>query len=432
MGKWSFGRTFWVANGIELFERAAYYGAFIALVLFLTNVVGYDDIEAGWIGGLFSALIYFLPLFTGAVADKIGFRLSLILAFAFLSAGYFGVGAMPHKVPVLFFLALVAVGGSFVKPVVTGTVAKSSSEELRARAFSLFYMTVNIGSFTGKSIAKPLRSCLGIEYIPYYSAALALIALVLVSALYFPEARGAEPAGKGVAEVFRGMARVLRNFKFTALIVITGAFWAIQQQLYATLPKYVIRLVGKEASPEWYANVNPLVVVLAVVPLTAFAKRVSPVGSMSISFALLIISSFTMSLSALFNGPVSIFSVAVHPITLMMVAGIAIQGVAECFMSPRYLEFASLQAPKGEEGLYMGYSNLNTTIASIIAFVSSGYLLDRYCPDPAKFPSLSPDKLAPLYAHAHYIWYFYCALAFAALCILLAMEKLVFKRAAAG
>ncbi len=426
-GKWSFGKTFWVANGIELFERAAYYGAFIALVLFLTNIVGFDDIEAGWIGGLFSALIYFLPLFTGAIADKIGFRLSLILAFAFLSAGYFGIGAFPYKISVLFFLALVAVGGSFVKPVVTGTVAKSSSEEMRARAFSLFYMTVNIGSFAGKSIAKPLRTCLGIEYIPYYSAALALLALVLVSALYFPAARSGDGPGKGVAETFRGMARVLKNLKFTSLIVITGAFWAIQQQLYATLPKYVIRLMGKDASPEWYANVNPLVVVLAVVPLTALAKKVSPVGSIAVSFVLLMISSFTMSLSALFNAPVSIFSVAVHPVTLMMVAGIAIQGVAECFMSPRYLEFASLQAPKGEEGLYMGYSNLNTTIASIVAFVSSGYLLDRYCPDPAKFPSLAPGKLAALYGHAHYIWYYYCALAFVALCVLLAMDKLVFR-----
>ncbi len=425
---WNFGKTFWIANGVELFERAAYYGAFIALVLFLTNIVGFTDIESGWIGGLFSALIYFLPIFTGALADKIGFRPSLILAFSFLSAGYFGLGFFPFKVPVILFLVLIAAGGSFVKPVIAGTVAKSSSEDMRARAYSLFYMTVNIGSFTGKSIAKPLRTSLGVEYIPYYSALLAFIALVIVAFFYFPKSAGSEAPQRKIRDIFDGMVKVFRNVKFVSLIILTAAFWSIQQQLYATLPKYVIRLVGKDASPEWYANVNPLIVVLLVVPLTAMAKKVKPVSSIAISFALLIVSSFTMSLSSLFSGQISMLGVQVHPITLMMVVGIAIQGVAECFLSPRYLEFSSLQAPKGEEGLYMGYAYLNTTIASILAFVSSGYLLDKYCPDPAKFPDLAPDKLASLYTHAHYIWYYYSALAMAALAMMLVFDRMTRKR----
>mgnify|MGYP005863510691 FL=1 len=142
-GLFGFEKTFWTANSVELFERAAYYGTFIALVVFLTNVVGYSDIEAGWIGGIFASLIYFLPLFTGTIADKIGFRVSLIIAFSLLSFGYFGLGFFPSKILVLFFLFFIAVGGSFVKPVITGTVAKSSSEDLRAKAYSLFYMTVN-------------------------------------------------------------------------------------------------------------------------------------------------------------------------------------------------------------------------------------------------------------------------------------------------
>jgi dipeptide/tripeptide permease len=424
--RWNFGKTFWIANGVELFERAAYYGSFIALVLFLTNIVGYSDIEAGWIGGLFSALIYFLPIFTGAIADKIGFRLSLVLAFTFLAAGYFGLGFLPFKLPVIAFLVLIAAGGSFVKPVIAGTVAKSSSEEMRARAYSLFYMTVNIGSFVGKSVAKPLRTSFGVEYIPYYSAVLALAALVIVAFFYFPKSADQNTPRRKMKDIFDGMVKVLRNFKFVSLIIITAAFWTIQQQLYATLPKYVIRLMGKDASPEWYANVNPLVVVLLVVPITALAKRVKPVSSIAISFFLLIISSFTMSLSSLFGGSISLLGMNIHPITLMMVAGIAIQGVSECFLSPRYLEFSSLQAPKGEEGLYMGYAYLNTTISSIVAFASSGYLLDKYCPDPAKFQGLPPGKLAALYSHAHYIWYFYSALAFFALVVLLLLNRFVF------
>ncbi|MFZ4591567.1 MAG: MFS transporter, partial [Ignavibacteria bacterium] len=88
MAKVKYSREFWVANTVELFERAAYYGFFIAITLYLTTVVGFDDIWAAWIGGVFSAGLYFLPPFAGAYADKIGFRKSILLAFALLTIGY--------------------------------------------------------------------------------------------------------------------------------------------------------------------------------------------------------------------------------------------------------------------------------------------------------------------------------------------------------
>ena len=56
---WQFPRTFWTANIVELFERAAYYAVFIAITLYLSRVVGFDDIDAAWIGGIFAAGLYF-------------------------------------------------------------------------------------------------------------------------------------------------------------------------------------------------------------------------------------------------------------------------------------------------------------------------------------------------------------------------------------
>ena len=53
----------------------------------------------------------------------------------------------------------------------------------------------------------------------------------------------------------------------------------------------------------------------------------------------------------------------------MMVLGIAIQGLAECFLSPKYLEFASKQAPPGREGLYLGYAHMNTFFAWLFGFI---------------------------------------------------------------
>ncbi len=416
---WKFPREFWTANIIELFERAAYYGMFIALVVYLTRIVGFSDIEAGWIGGIFAALLYLVPIFNGALADKIGFRNALILAFSFLALGYFLLGAIPNKIFAVISLLLIVFGGSFVKPVISGTVAKTTDEVNRARGYSLFYQMVNIGAFGGKTIAKPLRTELGLEYINYYAAAMALVALITV--LIFYKNVDSTGEGKSFREILDGFKRVLTNFRFMALILIVAGFWTIQGQLYATMPKYTLRLVGEHAAPEWYANVNPFVVVLLVVPITQLVRKMSPVSSIGIALAIIPFSALTISLSPVLEkiaGPqVPIFgSFSLHPITIMMVLGIALQGLAECFLSPRYYEFASKQAPKGEEGMYLGYAHIHTFFAWLFGFAISGYLLDKYCPDPR---TLTPEQMSTAYAHAHYIWYYYAGIGFAAFLLLM-------------
>ena len=90
-----FTRAFWTANIVELLERGAYYGVFIVITLYLSRILGFTDVEAGLISGVFSGGLYLLPTFTGALADKIGFKNSLLIAFALLSLGYFGLGILP-------------------------------------------------------------------------------------------------------------------------------------------------------------------------------------------------------------------------------------------------------------------------------------------------------------------------------------------------
>lgn len=403
---WRFPRAFWTANGVELLERAAYYGTFIALALFLTDVVGYTDVEAGWIGAVFASMIYFLPFVTGAAADRIGFRWALIIAFALLAVGYALLGLFPTKIAVLGSLALIVVGGSIVKPTITGTVAKSSDQHNRARAYSLFYMMVNIGSFSGKTIAKPVRTMLGLDYVPLYSAGAAVIALIVVAIFYWPRSNE-EQRPRSAAESLKDLAIVLRNGRFLALVLITAGFWAIQGQLYASMPKYVIRLVGADASPEWYANVNPFIVVLFVVPITHLVRNLKSITSIAIGMAMIPFSALIMALSGLIDTPFQILGSAWHPITVMMVIGIAVQGFAECFLSPRYLEYASKQAPPGQEGLYLGYAHLNTFFAWLFGFILSGYLLDAFAPDPNKLKAqgLTAEQIQQAYAHAPYLWY---------------------------
>ncbi len=420
---WKFPKAFWTANTVELFERAAYYAVFIAITLYLSRVVGFSDIDAGWIGGVFSAGLYFLPPFTGAFADKIGFRKAIILAFSLLTIGYFTLGALPYKITVLPALAVLMFGGSFIKSIITGTVAKTTTEQTRARGFSIFYGLVNVGAFLGKTFAYPLRIKWGLESINFYAASMTFLALIVV--YFFYKNVNSDGLGKSYKQAWIGFVKVITNIRLLLLILIVTGFWIIQHQLYATMPKYVLRTVGEQASPEWIANVNPFVVMISVVFITNLMRNVKAVSSMSVGMFLMPLSALLMASSEILKDitgqSVSIFGMfSAHPVTVMMIAGIVVQGLAECFISPRYLEYFSLQAPKGEEGLYLGFSHLHSFLSSILGFGISGYLLTAYAPDPA---TLSADQLLHAYDHAHYIWYYFSTIGFVAAISLLIYRK---------
>ena len=84
-------------------------------------------------------------------------------------------------------LFVLMVGGSFIKSIISASVAKETTEATRARGYSIFYMMVNVGAFTGKTIIDPLRNVIGEQayiYINYFSGAMTIIALLAVILLY--------------------------------------------------------------------------------------------------------------------------------------------------------------------------------------------------------------------------------------------------------
>ena len=411
---WKFPKDFWLANLMELCERAAYYGFFIVLTLYLTDIVGFTDIETALVGAVFYGGLYLFPPFVGALGDKIGFKNGLIIAFGLLTIGYFFLGVFHSKGLVLLFLAIIMIGGSFIKPLITGTVAKTTTEANRARGYSLFYWVVNIGAFGGKTLVPFIRQGIGLSYVNFFSAGMAFLAMLFAIFIFKKLESGEE--GKSIKEVFDTLKRVLATPRLIILTFIVAGFWTIQSQLYATMPKYVIRLLGEAARPEWLANVNPLVVVIFVVGVTQFMKKYNAVTSMFVGMLLMPISALSMSLSNVLENmagtDISIIGIVVlHPLTIMMIIGIAIQGLAECFISPRFLEYFSFQAPKGEEGLYLGFSHLHSFFSAILGFVMSGFLLDAYCPDPKTLPvGISEIQRAAYYADAYKIWWYFAAI----------------------
>jgi dipeptide/tripeptide permease len=470
-----FSRAFWVANAVELLERLAYYAIFISLTLYLSNIWGFSDVEAGIIAGTFSALLYFLPTFLGAYSDKIGFRKAIMTAFALLTIGYFGLGLVPtllesaglvkygaanaiglepgsknsgwvietfrsfftsmgvgafdqHTkftglresfqqwtiVPILLFIV---VGGAFIKSVISGTVAKETSTETRARGFAIFYMMVNIGAFTGKTVVDPLRKSIGdqgLVYLNYFSASMTFIALIVVFFMY--KSTHTAGQGKSFSDIWKALVKVCQNGRLVALILITSGFWIVQQQMYASMPKYVIRMVGQDASPGWIANVNPFVVFLLVNLVTSIMKKRSALSSIMIGMFIIPVSALILSMGNLMGSElISVFGwFSIHPITLTLIIGIAFQALAECFISPRFLEYFSLQSPKGEEGLYLGFSHLHSFVSSLVSFIVAGVLLDAFCPDPKSERFANSTNFAADYAaataNAHYLWYVFFAI----------------------
>src|SRR5438067_12153097 len=182
-----FERPFWVANISELFERLSYYAAFASLARYLHEALSFPTERAANLAGLFGGLVWFLAIFGGAVADRLGFRRSLSLAYLILSCSYFLLGslgapwlapvrnAMPLVVLVTVVLMLPALGVALVKPCVVGTTARASKENVRSIGYSIYYTLVNVGSAAGPYVASWVHQHISVENV-FRVAALSLFA----------------------------------------------------------------------------------------------------------------------------------------------------------------------------------------------------------------------------------------------------------------
>lgn len=163
-----FPKVFWSANVTELFERAAYYSMASFVVIYLGQL-GFGAYWPSNLNGILWTLVYFLPILSGTIADQVGFRRSLLVAFVLLAVGYLLMGypvwfggavlapvvgqtftaSVPVVGTVLLGILLIGAGGSVIKPCVSGTVQKTAG--VRATlGFAIFYMVINIGSLFGR------------------------------------------------------------------------------------------------------------------------------------------------------------------------------------------------------------------------------------------------------------------------------------------
>jgi dipeptide/tripeptide permease len=214
-----FPQTFWVANTLEIFERMAWYGFFAVSSLYITGTVssgglGFTDEDRGVLQGVVTFFLYLFPVVTGALADRYGFKRMLTAAFIVLIPSYYLLGQL--KTFPTFFLAfmLVALGAAMFKPVIIGTVSKTTNNKTSSLGFGLFYMMVNIGGFVGPIVAGIVRGW-SWEYVFIASACWIFVNLIIVLVFFKePPTKGNQSDVRSLKKVLQDMVEVLGNGRF--------------------------------------------------------------------------------------------------------------------------------------------------------------------------------------------------------------------------
>jgi POT family proton-dependent oligopeptide transporter len=370
-----FERPFWIANISEIFERLSYYGAFASLALYLQEKLNFSAQQTGTLTGIFGGMVWFLAIFGGAVADRIGFRRALSMAYLILAIAYFLIGsigapwlapvrnAMPLALFVGVILILPALGISMVKPSVVGTTARASKENVRSIGYSIYYTLVNIGGAAGPLVASAAHERLGVENV-YRVAALSVFAMFFLVLFLFREPRKAGDAPPpSVGTVIRNLFVVLGNYRFMTFLILFSGYWVVFWQQYISLPGYIHNYVNPKADVEIILVTDGMMVICFTLAVNFFTRKIP-------AFRAIILGTVITSASWLI--------LAFRPTVWAAVLSLAVLAVGEIIQSPRYYEYISRLAPPGQQGTYMGFAFLPIGIGSLIGGWFGGTLVHHF------------------------------------------------------
>ncbi|MCQ2263645.1 MAG: MFS transporter, partial [Bacteroidales bacterium] len=148
-------------------ERFGYYTMLAIFLLFLQAKFGFSAATAGQLYAGFLAVVYFLPVFGGMLADKIGFGKCVVTGIIVMFAGYLCL-AIPTPantasfIFMLLALILIAAGTGLFKgnlQVIVGNLYDESQYQARRDSgFSIFYMAINLGSMFAPTAATALTN----------------------------------------------------------------------------------------------------------------------------------------------------------------------------------------------------------------------------------------------------------------------------------
>lgn len=382
----SYPRTFWSANILELFERWGYYGIFNLLALYLTNspesgALGFTQVEKGLIMGIVNAILYFLPLITGAIADKYGYRNVLILSFIIMSSGYFLMGIVSSFPAVFITFFYAAIGAALFKPVISATIAKTTNEKNSSLGFGIFYMMINIGGLIGPVLASELRETNWMNIFIMSSAAIFINLLITLFFFREPEREpNKDPLGKSLRIIFHNIFTVLKDLRFSLFLLIVIGAWTVFWQFFYSLPVYIEQWVQTSQLYDALHRLSPgLAGAIGTAEGIILAEKLITLDAFFIVMFQIIISSLVAKFRPLHSmtGGILLNTLGLTLAVLtrnpfFLVFSIFIFSIGEMSFSPKILEYIGRIAPRDKSALYMGTQFLPIAIGNFIGGFISG------------------------------------------------------------
>lgn len=377
----SLSYVFWICGGMEMVERLAYYGVRSLSSLYATDAasnggLGLVESDLGIIFMVWALIQTFVPVFTGGLSDRYGYKETIFASTIAKILGYLIMAFFPTFWGFLFGAAVLAFGTGIFKPGIQGTIVKATNRKNSSIAWGVFYQTVNIGAFIGPLISAQLRQ---LEWQYVFFACAAIISLNFLLLLTYKEEdqeerlAHREKVKRGEIEeasLWRESLKELSNPILLWYIFLFSGFWFMLMAFWDVSPLYFRDWVdtsvmvrdlfgaegtqnpvwifflgmaqdGKSINPEGLVNINAGMIMTICFLVTGWSAKLKAVNSMALgtflcSAALLLIGNFSF--------------------VWIMVAAIVVFSVGEMLSSPKSSEYLGNIAPAQKKAMFLGFS----------------------------------------------------------------------------
>lgn len=367
---------------MEFIERGSYYGMMSVLSVYLVlsrdeGGLAFSKESVGAIKSTIVPLLYLLPIISGAIGDRFGYKKVLFFAFFSMSLGYLFTGLSDTYGMVFSSLLLVALGAGFFKPMIAGTIAKVTDESNSSLGFGIFYWSINLGAFLFPLILVPWLKSISWSYI-FFMAAIATGSLILLNLFIFREPVH-EKNSKSLPTILLEMLKVLKDYRFILMIVIYSGFWVMYFQVYDSVLWYLTEKIDMTpfnkiinsflglfiSNPDWkfeaehVTAMNAGVIILLQILVSALVRTAPVLPTMIFGIAL---------------GSIGMGMLAIAPNAWVFVLSMFVFTLGEMIAHPKFISYVGLIAPPDKKAVYQGYSFLYGVIGSGVGGILGAFL----------------------------------------------------------
>lgn len=436
-------RSFLLANLIEVLERLAYYGLRTVLPIYMVLAVEeggpqFDHEQKGLVYGWWAFLQSMVPVMSGGFADRFGYKRTVGVSIAVKAAGYLvmawcvevgalisggaSTGAPGHWAVLTVFMTgalLLATGTAIFKPGIQGIIALSMPEGTKVTGWAVFYQLVNVGGFIGPFLAGVMR-LLDWKYV--FISCAAIVCLNYIVLLTFPEPKRTGD-GFGQASFLSIAWQSLIGMwqpRLLCFIILFSGYWLMFFQLFDILPNFIEDWVDSSGALD--TVVRPIAGAFGwAIPAEwqgrlpqEYMINLNAGVCMTLAFLAGYLTSRMRAVTAMIIG-IGISCVAIYALGFSMngwftLAAIGGFSFGEITASPRKSEYLASLAPKGREGLYLGYVNATQAIGWTLGSVLAGrlyqaggdktvlarrMLVERFSQEPAAVEAMQKTAVMP-------------------------------------